>query len=42
MTSLKQFIQNKIKEFHRKQNEQRFHQCSVTSIRYSGLQLSLT
>ena len=40
MSTLKQFIQNKLKEFRRKQNEQRFHQCSVTSIRYSGLQLS--
>lgn len=40
MSSLKQFIQNKIKEYRRKQNEQKFHQFSVTSIRHSGLQLS--
>ena len=40
MSTLKQFIQNKLKEFRRKQNEQRFHQFSIKSIRYSGLQLS--
>lgn len=40
MANIKQFIQNKLKEFRRKQNERKFHQCCVTSIRYSGLQLS--
>lgn len=40
MTTFKQFIQNKIKEYHRKQNQQKLHQFSVTSIRHSGLQLS--
>ena len=39
MSTLKQFIQNKIKEYHRKQNEQKFHQFSIKSIRDNGLQL---
>ena len=40
MSTLKQFIQNKLKEFRRKQNEQKFHQFSIKSIRDNGLQLA--